>query len=118
MTTSLNYTCANNCTWSPPSLTLTDDAGAALALPESVEIKMQLRSPASSSDIALEASIANGRIAIKNILTSEITIEVAAADMARVQAGNYDVDIIVKEPSGRVYRPAAGTVIVTQGVTR
>lgn len=118
MTTTLNLTAANNATWTVASVPLLDDAGAPLAMPFDVKIQMQLRAPASSSDIALSLSLDDGRLAFVDKDAATIRIEVPVAAMHDVAAGAYDHDIVVTYTTGRVIRPVAGIVTVVQGVTR
>ncbi len=118
MTAALDLAAANNATWSVPSVALLDDAAAPLALPDGVQINMQLRAPAASSNIALGLSLADGRLAIVDVDAATIRIEVAVAAMLNLAAGAYDYDVVVAYPSGRAIRAVAGTVTVAQGVTR
>jgi hypothetical protein len=97
---------------------LRDDADAPLAMPSDVKIQMQLRSPAASTDVALDMSLDDGRISFVDRDAANIKIEVPASAMRNVAAGSYDHDIIVTYPSGRVIRAVAGIVTVAQGVTR
>jgi hypothetical protein len=109
---------SNNATWSAGPIALHDEAGAPLAMPEGVAVRMQLRAPATSDTVALELSIANGRLQWADRDAATVSIEVPALAMRAIAAGAYDTDIIVEYPSGRVVRPAAGTVTILQGVTR
>ena|SRR5688500_2915969 len=118
MTTALDFEVANNATWRYSPLILRDDADVPLALPFDAEIVMQLRSPASSDDIALELSLANGRIKAVDLQASTVEILVPATAMKDVAAGSYEYDIVVNYTTGLVIRSVAGTVNVIQGVTR
>jgi hypothetical protein len=109
---------ANNATWSYGPIALQDESGAPLAMPEGVAVRMQLRAPATSDAVALELSIANNRLQWADRAAATINIEVPALAMRAIAAGSYEADIIVEYPSGRVVRPAAGTVTILQGVTR
>jgi hypothetical protein len=118
MTVLLQLTAANNATWSYGPILLKDDAGAPLAMPEGVKIRMQLRDQANSVNVTLELSLDNECLAFVDRPAASLHILVPAMTMKDVVSANYPYDIIVEYPSARVVRPVAGNVVIEQGVTR
>jgi hypothetical protein len=118
MTAVLDFEAANNATWLYSPILLLDDADAPLALPFDAKVEMQLRSPASSNDVALLLSLENGFIKYIDSQASTVRIEVPVTTMRDIPAGTYEHDIIVSYSTGLVVRSIAGNVNILQGVTR
>ncbi|HWW46538.1 MAG TPA: hypothetical protein VNZ94_01710 [Xanthobacteraceae bacterium] len=117
MTTHLDLSAANNATWTSDEIPLRDAAGAVLAMPEGVKVRMQLRQPADSVNVALDLSIGNG-LSFVDQEAAIIRVEVSATRMRDIAPAAYAYDIIVEQPTGRVIRAVEGTVTIAQGVTR
>jgi hypothetical protein len=79
--------------------------------------KMQVRETAASADVLLEASTANGKIAIAAD-AGRVTITLSATETAALEwrSGKYDLELT--SPSGTVYRLLKGYVEVSQEVTK
>lgn len=78
--------------------------------------RMQVRSIASSADVVLELTTANGRITLGGALGT-ITLNVPAADMDDVPAGSYAYDLELVS-GGAVTRLVMGSFQVRAEVTR
>lgn len=119
MTVELNLDVANNATWAYGPIALIDpDTNAALALPMTTRVRMQLRANAADQNVAFELSLENGRLVLIDQNAATVRISVTAASISAVSAGTYAYDIVVTQPSGRAIRTHEGTVAVKQGVTR
>ncbi len=116
--TAVALSVANNATWWSAPIALRDQDDVILALPEGTQIEMHVRQTATSQDLALRLTLANGKIIMVNRDAATVRLEVPASEMQNLSAGSYVCDIRVTQPSGRAHRAAYGTLIVQQGVTR
>ena len=78
-------------------------------------LKMDVAS--ASGTTALEASTANGRIAILNATAGQIELRVPAGILRGLEPGAYQHDLVLALPSGAVRRVWAGSLMLIRGVT-
>jgi hypothetical protein len=98
------------------SLTLKDSAGS-LANLTGFSAKMQVRTTASSSGVALELSTVNSRVILGGALGT-VRLKVDAATTAALTAGDYVYDLEITAPNGDVTRLVEGKFKVKPEVTR
>ena len=81
-------------------------------------IRMQVRTKASSPDIVLEASTANGKIVITDAVNGKCSVTFTAVETAATTARSYVYDIEYTAPSDAVVRMLQGAFTVSAEVTR
>jgi hypothetical protein len=79
--------------------------------------RMQIRAAIGASDVLLELTTENGRIAIDDA-AKRIDLVVAAADTAAITWAGAVYDLELVSPGGEVLRPIFGKVTVSDEVTR
>lgn len=113
----LELAAVNNATWTAGPFPLKDDADVNIALPAAAAVRMQVRTAATDTSVAIELTRANGFLVI-DADDATVSIEVPVANMRDLPSGAYVFDVIVEQPTGRVLRPLYGTLAVEAGVTR
>jgi hypothetical protein len=109
-----SFSIANNQTWEEVFTLVVSGAGNIVA--ES-KVHLEMRPTPDSTDIALRASIEDGRITVLNAEAGAVLMTINAAVMRKIRAGSYVYDLIVERPTGLTYRLFAGSVNLAQGVT-
>jgi hypothetical protein len=92
---------------------LQDAAGAAIDL-TGASLRMALQG--ASGAIALEAGLADGRIAILDAANGRFEVAVLAADLQTLPPGVYRHDLLLAQ-AGVVRRVWSGVLTLSQGVT-
>ena len=115
MTTALSFSLSNNQDWEH-EFQLLDDNDDPIAMANST-IHMQVRESATSVNVVLEASVLNGLLSVTDADQSKILLSVRAKRMRVIPHGTYEYDLLVERPTGRVYRPFAGSLTLSHGVT-
>jgi hypothetical protein len=111
-----NFQLANNEDWDAV-FTLKANDGTPVVLGAGIKVHLQVRTKASDPNVVFEASLDNGYFRVTNADTSEVTLNVHGSKMRSISPAGYVYDLLVENPSGRVTRCYAGTIILDQGVT-
>jgi hypothetical protein len=93
---------------------LTDDAGAPFDL-TGAALHMDIEA-FNGADV-LEATTANGRIALSDAPAGRFELAVPAATMRTLAPGSYQHDLLLTFADGRVHRVWTGALTLSRGVT-
>ncbi len=116
--TAVDFTVANNATWSIPFRWKQGDAPVSIV---GQKLRMQLRANPDdlAGAVAVELSSANSHILPTDEAAGEWLLNLSAAESSKIEAGSYAYDVLASVDSDtRVYRRQQGIITVEQGVTR
>lgn len=89
------------------------------------DVRFQVRSSYGSTNVLINGTLMNGKVAITDALNGIITLTLAPADTSGIRFPEKDdervvlvYDLEIQSPSGKVYKPARGTFTLKREVTR
>jgi hypothetical protein len=123
MSNALNITMDQGSTLSY-SFTLQDQASAAFNL-TGFDARLQVRTSYGATAVAINCTLANGRLVLTNPTSGVLTLILAPADTSSILFAAKDddslecvYDLEIQSPTGTVYKPAKGTFTFNREVTR